>query len=103
LLNLPKPPTAVMCCNDVAAIGALKTLSNRGLQAGRDIALIGFDDLTICKFTQPALSTIQFSPSEIARLAFQALLDEIEGGKNGLVYEYKTKFILRESTCAPKP
>ena len=61
-----------MCCNDVAAIGALKTLSTRGLQAGRDIALIGFDDLTICRFTQPALSTIQFAPSEIAPLAFRA-------------------------------
>ena len=102
LLNLPKPPTAVMCCNDVAAIGALKTLSTRGLQAGRDIALIGFDNLTICKFTQPALSTIQFAPSEIAPLAFQALLDEIEGGKSGIIYEYKTRFILRESTCAPR-
>jgi DNA-binding LacI/PurR family transcriptional regulator len=102
LLNLPKPPTAVMCCNDVAAIGALKTLSNRGLQAGRDIALIGFDDLTICRFTQPALSTIQFAPSEIAPLAFRALLDEIEGDKGKPIYEYRTKFVLRESTCAPK-
>ena len=72
------------------------------MQAGRDIALIGFDDLTICKFTQPALSTIQFAPSEIAPLAFQALLYEIEGGKSGITYEYKIKFILRESTCAPR-
>ena len=102
LLNLPKPPTAVMCCNDVAAIGALKTLSNRGLQAGSDIALIGFDNLTICRFTQPALSTIQFAPSEIAPLAFRALLDEIEGNNSKAIYEYKTKFVLRESTCAPK-
>ena len=82
---------------------ALKTLSVRGLQAGRDIALIGFDDLTICRFTQPALSTIQFAPSEIAPLAFRALLDEIEGVKDKTAYEYKTKFVLRESTCAPKP
>jgi DNA-binding LacI/PurR family transcriptional regulator len=102
LLNLPKPPTAVMCCNDVAAIGALKTLSTRGLQAGRDIALIGFDDLTICRFTQPALTTIQFAPSEIAPLAFRALLDEIEGEKGKPIYEYKTRFVLRESTCAPR-
>jgi DNA-binding LacI/PurR family transcriptional regulator len=102
LLNLPKPPTAVMCCNDVAAIGALKTLSTRGLQAGRDIALIGFDDLTICRFTQPALSTIQFAPSEIAPLAFRALLDEIQGDKGKPIYEYKTKFVLRESTCASR-
>jgi DNA-binding LacI/PurR family transcriptional regulator len=102
LLNLPKPPTAVMCCNDVAAIGALKTLANRGLQAGRDVALIGFDDLTICRFTQPALSTIQFSPSQIAPLAFAMLLEQINGVKSETNYEYKTKFVLRESTCAPK-
>lgn len=102
LLNLPKPPTAVMCCNDVAAIGALKTLSSRGLQAGRDIALIGFDDLTICRFTQPSLTTIRFSPKEIARLAFQALLEEIQGGGGKTSLEYKTHFVLRESTCAPK-
>jgi DNA-binding LacI/PurR family transcriptional regulator len=102
LLNLPKPPTAVMCCNDVAAIGALKTINVRGLQAGRDIALIGFDDLTICRFTQPSLSTIQFSPSEIAPLAFRALLDAIEGDEAKPIYEYRTKFVLRESTCAPK-
>ena len=102
LLNLPKPPTAVMCCNDVAAIGALKTLGNRGLQAGRDIALIGFDDLTICRFTQPALTTIQFAPSEIAPLAFRMLLEQINGLQSETSYEYKTKFVLRESTCAPK-
>jgi LacI family transcriptional regulator len=102
LLNLPKPPTAILCCNDVAAIGAMKALSARGLQTGIDIALVGFDDLTICQFTQPALTTIQFSPSDIAALAFKALLEEIEGGKPESSFEYKTRFVLRESTCAPK-
>jgi LacI family transcriptional regulator len=101
LLSLAKPPTAVMCCNDVAAVGALKTLATRGLQAGRDISVIGFDDLTICRFTQPALTTIQFSPREIARLAFSALLEEIEGASEKTNFEYKTRLILRESTCAP--
>lgn len=102
LLNLPKPPTAVLCCNDVAAVGALKTLASRGLKAGTDIALIGFDDLTICQFTQPPLSTLQFSPREIAGLAFQALLEEIQASEKKTNFEYKTRFILRESTCAPR-
>jgi LacI family transcriptional regulator len=101
-LNLPKPPTALLCCNDVAAVGALKTLAARGLQAGKDIALIGFDDLTICRFTQPALTTIQFSPREIAGLAFRALLEEIEVSSEKSNLEYKTRFVLRESTCAPR-
>lgn len=101
LLNLPKPPTGVLCCNDVAAIGALKTLYGKGLQAGKDISLIGFDDLTLCQFTQPPLTTIRFSPGEIASLAFEALLEEIQGNRKKSRYEYKTRFILRESTCAP--
>jgi LacI family transcriptional regulator len=102
LLNLPRPPSAVLCCNDVAAVGALKTLAARGIQAGRDIALVGFDDLTICRFTQPALSTIQFSPRELAGLAFQALLEEIQEVSQKTTFEYKTRFILRDSTCAPR-
>jgi LacI family transcriptional regulator len=101
LLNLPKPPTAVLCCNDVAAIGAMKALNTYGLQAGRDIALVGFDDLTICQFTQPALTTIQFAPNDIAHLAFKALLEEIGERKTKTIFEYKTRFVLRESTCAP--
>ncbi len=102
LLNLPKPPSAVLCCNDVAAVGALKALAARGIQAGRDIALIGFDDLTICRFTQPALSTIQFSPRELAALAFQGLLEEIQQTPKKTNLEYKTRFILRDSTCPPR-
>lgn len=100
LLNLPKPPTAVLCCNDAVAVGALRTLSDKGLQAGKDIALIGFDDLTICQFTQPSLSTIRFSPREIACLAFCALLEEIQRPARITKFEYKTRFIPRESTCA---
>jgi DNA-binding LacI/PurR family transcriptional regulator len=102
LLNLPTPPTAVLCCNDVAAVGALKTLGSRGLQAGKDIALVGFDDLTICRFMQPSLTTIQFSPRELAGLAFQALLEEIQQKKRKTPFEYKTRFVLRESTGAPQ-
>ena len=101
LLNLPKPPTAVMCCNDMAAIGALKSLSARGLMAGRDISLIGFDDLPLCNFTQPSLSTIRFSPSELASLAFRALLEDIQQSKPSHEYEYRTRFVLRDSTGPP--
>jgi DNA-binding LacI/PurR family transcriptional regulator len=82
-------------------VGALKTLAMRGMQAGRDIALIGFDDLTLSRFTQPALTTIHFSPREIASLAFSAILDEIQNPSKKTNFEYKTRFILRESTCAP--
>lgn len=102
LLNLPNPPTAVLCCNDVAAVGALKTLSLRGLRPGRDISLIGFDDLAICEFTQPRLTTIRFSPAELATVAFETLMEEIQGNPPKSRSEYKTHFVLRESTGPPR-
>jgi LacI family transcriptional regulator len=98
LLDSLDPPTSVICCNDVAAIGAMKTLSTRNLKAGKDISLIGFDDLPLCTFTQPSLSTIRFSPRELARLAFHALLEEIRGNESKTGYEYTTHLVLREST-----
>lgn len=102
LLNLPAPPTAILCCNDMAAIGALKTLSMRQLRAGKDVSLIGFDDLPLCNFMQPSLSTIRFSPHELADLAFRALIENIHGTDKQARYEYRTHFVLRDSTGAPR-
>lgn len=102
LLSLPRPPTAVLCCNDMAAIGALKTLNSRGLRAGKDLSLVGFDDLPLCNFTQPSLTTIRFSPRELAALALRGLMEDIKGGKPATEYTYKTEFVLRESTGPPK-
>lgn len=101
LLSLPKPPTAVMCCNDMAAIGAMKTLHARGLQVGKDVSLIGFDDLPLCRFAQPPLTTIRFAPQELARLAFLKLHESIQSKSSASPEEYKTHFVLRESTGAP--
>jgi DNA-binding LacI/PurR family transcriptional regulator len=102
LLALPKPPTAVLCCNDMAAIGALKTLHSRGLAVPRDMSLIGFDDLTLCSYTQPPLTTIRFSPNELATIAFRALLEEVDPGSVKEDHEYRTRLVLRDSTGAPR-
>ncbi|WP_263366449.1 LacI family DNA-binding transcriptional regulator [Edaphobacter bradus] len=102
LLSLPRPPTAVLCSNDMAAMGALRAMSLRKLHAGKDISVIGFDDLPICNYMQPPLSTIRFSPKELAILAFRALMDDIEGTEGKGEYKYVTQFVLRESTGAPR-
>lgn len=101
MLALPCPPTAVLCCNDMAAFGALKTLHTRSVKVGRQMSLIGFDDLLLASFTFPALSTVRFSPHELANLAFRALMEEIREDTNKPQYEYKTRFVLRHSTGPP--
>lgn len=45
LLALPVPPTAVLCFNDVTAMGVMRGLNSAGRQVPRDCSVIGFDDL----------------------------------------------------------
>jgi LacI family transcriptional regulator len=74
LLALAEPPTAAVCYNDYVAHGAITALVDRGLHAGRDFALVGFDDMNEASFCRPALTTVKTRPYEIGERAVQMLL-----------------------------
>lgn len=59
LLDMPHHPTAVFCCNDEMAIGALNALQVRGLRVPEDCSVIGFDDIQLSLYTLPPLTTIR--------------------------------------------
>ncbi len=73
LLHLKPRPTAVMCSNDMTAIGALRTLAKHGVRVPEDISIIGFDNIHLAEFVYPALTTIQMSRRDLAHGAFGAL------------------------------
>jgi DNA-binding LacI/PurR family transcriptional regulator len=103
LLNKKTRLTAVMASNDLMAIGALGAIFEHGLKVPRDISVIGFDDIAISAFTQPALTTILLSRNEIAKVAFHAL----HGPQNaamvkGAEYSIKPALVERKST-GPAP
>ena len=63
--------------------------------------VIGFDDIRLAQFMLPPLTSVQMSQPELARLAFNALLAEVEReipSPNGTDYVLKTNLVLREST-----
>ena len=63
--------------------------------------MIGFDDIRLAQFVLPALTTVQMSQAELARLAFNALLTELQRetpSPTGTEYVLKTQLVLREST-----
>lgn len=104
LLKLRKPPTAIVCSNDMTAIGALHTASRLGLKVPEDISLIGFDDISIAKFMLPPLTTVRMSGREIATSAVKMLIaslknDALTRATHGLV---KTRLVVRQSTAIPK-
>src|SRR5579859_1534007 len=98
-LRLKQPPTAVITSNDLTAIGALGTIHDAGLEVPRDISLIGFDDISFAHLTQPPLTTIRLSRSQLAITALAALerLIRRESAKD-TDYTIPTHLVMRGST-----
>ncbi|MFC2037508.1 substrate-binding domain-containing protein, partial [Chloroflexota bacterium] len=59
LLELSPPPTAVIACNDLMALGAIGAARKRGLVVGRDVAITGFDDIPLAEHAHPPLTTVR--------------------------------------------
>jgi LacI family transcriptional regulator len=95
-------PTAIMCSNDMTAIGVIREAYERGVSVPQELSVIGFDDIRLSRFFIPPLTTIQMSQIEIARLAFRALVTEVERetpSSKGTEYVLNTDLVLRKSTA----
>ncbi|HEY4354979.1 MAG TPA: LacI family DNA-binding transcriptional regulator [Acidobacteriaceae bacterium] len=73
LFSMRQAPSAIVCSNDMTAIGFLETASRLGRRIPDEVSLIGFDDLFICEVVHPALTTLHLSRKEIATRAFYAI------------------------------
>jgi LacI family transcriptional regulator len=98
LLSLERPPTGVFASNDEMAAGFLHTALRRGLSIPDDVSLVGFDDLSIARFTQPPLSTVRMPIYEAAALAARRLVAGSEDAPGDPIPE--PELIVR-SSCAP--
>lgn len=77
LLAGPNRPTALLCHNDVIAHGALSALYRLDLEPGRDVAVIGFDNVAESAISRPPLTTIAVGTSHIGEVAAHRLLQRI--------------------------
>lgn len=102
LLARSNPPTGVLCFNDVVAIGAMLSLARHGSVAGRDMAVIGFDDTAEAQQMSPALTTISVNAGDLGERAGQMLLRQIEGTAGGPeTYVGEARLVVRESCGKP--
>jgi DNA-binding LacI/PurR family transcriptional regulator len=103
LLKSKPLPTAVVCSNDMTAIGVLHKLYRAGLRVPDDLSVIGFDDIRMAQVTIPPLTTVQMSCFELARAAVTALRAHVEeGGDPKRSYKINTHLVVRESTGFPR-
>ncbi len=81
LLGLERPPTAVMCGNDLLAIGAIRAARERGLRVPEDLAVTGFNDFAFSGLVEPAITTVHVPGYEIGRTAAELLIDFLNGAE----------------------
>ena len=104
LQALASRPTALLCSNDMTAIGVLRAAYMQGLRVPQDLSVIGLDDIDFAEFTLPPLTTIRLSRVDLARAAFEALRQQAEESpRAGLQREFlvSTSLVVRGSTAAP--
>jgi LacI family transcriptional regulator len=71
-------PDAILCANDLLAVGALAALHTAGLDVPGEVALVGMDDTPLCEVSWPALTSVDLGSAKRARVAVELLLERIE-------------------------
>ena len=71
--------TAIVCGSDLMALGAIRTVRQRGLRTPEDVSVVGYDDSRLIAFTDPPLTTVRQAVTAMGTAAVQALLDGING------------------------
>lgn len=83
LLTQPTRPRAVFAANDMMALGALVAIREQGLRVPEDIAVAGFDDITVARLANPPLTTVAQFPEQLGRRAAELLFARLAGTVQG--------------------
>lgn len=106
-LSLPARPTAIVCFNDLMAIGLMHSLQESGLVIPRDISVTGFDDISLSAYTSPPLTTFHQPKKEIGAAAARMLLEMVAPSDDELLKEpqilmMRGNLLIRGTTASPQ-
>ncbi|WP_307851307.1 LacI family DNA-binding transcriptional regulator [Nocardiopsis sp. MG754419] len=82
LLAEARPPDALLCLNDLLALGAMRALHDAGVRVPEDVAVVGFDDIAPGRYSVPALTTVAPDKPRLAREAVRLLAEAVEGRRD---------------------
>ena len=106
MLNMSERPTAIICFNDMQAIGVMQTLQQASLRIPEDVSVTGFDDIPLAEFLYPALTTYSQPIWELGQMAAKVALHLLGENVNGAlpsepVITMRGQLIVRRSTAPP--
>lgn len=102
LLQLDELPTAILCGNDILAIGAVAECQSSGIRIPEEISIAGFDDLDLSSQIKPALTTIHVPSAEMGKNAAEYLVTKIRQEPLDPPAEMETRLMVRETTAKPR-
>ena len=88
--------TAVLCYNDLVALGVLRRLQDRGVRVPQDISVVGFDDIPTAALVSPALTTVSVPWATVGRRAVDLLVNG--GARDAVAPELPVELVVRAST-----
>ena len=99
LLDAHPEVTAVLCYNDLVAIGAIREILTRNLSIPADLSVIGFDDIPMAALVHPPLTTLRMPKREVGVIAMKILIDLLEGNNPAEYHKvFLPELIIRGST-----
>ncbi|AMY11939.1 Degradation activator [Luteitalea pratensis] len=96
LLSRSTRPTALVCVNDLMAVGAMREVRARGLRIPEDVSVTGFDNVTLSQYAVPALTTVDIPREQIGRTIVECLMRTDVPREREFVIE--PELIVRNST-----
>lgn len=99
LLDLPRPPTAIVYANDIMAIAGISAAIDRGVRVPHDLSIVGFDDVPLAPYVIPPLTTVRQDVFQWGGVCARTLVATVEGQEPEPVRLPPVEFIVRGSTA----
>lgn len=94
-------PTAIVCGNDLIAVGVISALEQIGISVPEDVSVVGCDNILVARLARPPLTTVDVSRETLGKLAFKALHKMLrQPMRPGGIYQLETSLVIRKSTAS---
>ncbi len=101
LLSAAQVPSAILCGNDILAIGVLLECAAQGVSVPKQLSVVGFDDIEMAAEMAPALTTLHVPTAQIGQRAAERLVARLQGESVARTEAVPVRLIVRESSAAP--
>jgi LacI family transcriptional regulator len=99
IISAIRKPSAILCANDLMAMGAIRALKEKGISVPEGMSIVGFDNMEEAAYNEPALTTVAFSTYEMGKLAAQKMFQMVaEEPLTEKATTLQGELIAREST-----